>query len=71
MFPLSLSFPPLTYNWKFPAYSRAFLLTVDNFSFFTYSWSSFSFFAYGWSFFCLQWESASNKRLKGTVSKEA
>ena len=30
-----------TYSWKLPAYSRAFLLTVDNFSFLTYS-SSFS-----------------------------
>ena len=25
------------YNWKLPAYSRAFLLTIDHFSFFTYS----------------------------------
>ena len=32
------------YSWKLPAYSGAFLLTVDNFSFFTYNWS----------FFCLQ-----------------
>ena len=43
------------YNWKLPAYSGAFLLTVDNFSFFTYSWSfftySFSFFNCNWSFF--------------------
>ena len=43
------------YSWKLPAYSGAFLLTVDNFSFFTYSWSffaySFSFFTYSWSFF--------------------
>ena len=42
------------YSWKLPAYSGAFLLTVDNFSFFTYSWSflaySFSFFTYSWSF---------------------
>ena len=33
----------------------SFLLTVDNFSFFTYSWSfsaySFSFLTYSWSFF--------------------
>ena len=33
----------------------SFLVTVDNFSFFTYSWSffacSFSFFTYSWSFF--------------------
>ena len=38
------------YSWKLPAYSGAFVLTVDNFSFFTYNWSfsaySFSFFAY-------------------------
>ena len=43
------------YSWKLPAYSGAFLLTVDNFSFSTYSWSffaySFSFFTYSWSFF--------------------
>ena len=43
------------YSWKLPACSGAFLLTVDNFSFFTYSWSffaySFSFFTYSWSFF--------------------
>ena len=42
------------YCWKLPSYSGAFLLTVDNFSFFAYSWSffaySFSFFAYSWSF---------------------
>ena len=42
------------YSWKLPAYSGAFLLTVDNFSFFTYSLSffaySFSFFTYSWSF---------------------
>ena len=40
---------------KLPTYSGAFLLTVDNFSFFTYSWSflaySFSFLTYSWSFF--------------------
>ena len=43
------------YNWKLPAYSGAFLLTVDNCGFSTYSWSfsaySFSFFTYSWSFF--------------------
>ena len=27
------------YSWKLPADSGAFLLTVDNFSFFTFSWS--------------------------------
>ena len=36
------------YSWKLPAYSGAFLLTVDSFSFFAYS---FSFFAYSLSFF--------------------
>ena len=56
------------YNLKVRAYSGAFLLTFDNFSFFTYNWS---FFAYNFCFlltvgvFCLQWESASNKFLKG------
>ena len=43
------------YSWKLPTYSGAFLLTVDNFSFLTYSWSfftyGFSFFTYSWSFF--------------------
>ena len=43
------------YNWKLPAYSGAFQLTIDNFSFVTYNWSfcayNFSFFAYIWSFF--------------------
>ena len=43
------------YSWKLPAYNGAPLLTVDNFGFFTYSWSffaySFSFFTYNWSFF--------------------
>ena len=35
------------YSWKLPAYSGAFLLTIDNFSFFTHNWS---FFAYSFSF---------------------
>ena len=43
------------YSWKLPTYSWAFLLTVDNSSFSTYSWSfftyNFSFFAHSWSFF--------------------
>ena len=42
------------YSWKLPAYSGAFLLTVDKFSSFTYGSSfltySFSFFTYSWSF---------------------
>ena len=41
-------------DWKLLAYSGAFLLTVDNFSFFTYNLSfftyNFSFFTYSWSF---------------------
>ena len=58
------------YSWKLPAYSGAlFLLTVDNLSFLTYSWTlfaySFRFSTYSWSFCGLQWESASNKGLKG------
>ena len=40
------------YSWRLPAYTGAFLLTIDNFSFFTYSWS---FFAYGFSFFTHNW----------------
>ena len=47
------------YSWKLPAYSGALVLTVDNFSFFAYSWSffaySFSFFTYNWSFFAYSW----------------
>ena len=43
------------YSWKLPAYSGAFVLTINKFSFFTYNWSffaySFSFFTYNWSFF--------------------
>ena len=43
------------YNWKLPAYSGAFLLTIDNFSFIAGNFSffaySFSFFTYSWSFF--------------------
>ena len=42
------------YSWKLPAYSGAFLLTIDNSSFFTCSWSffhlQFEFFTYSWSF---------------------
>ena len=29
------------YNWKFPAYNGAFLLTIDNLGFLTYNWSCF------------------------------
>ena len=39
-------------SWKLPAYSRAFLLSIDNFSFFTYNWS---FFAHKFSFFTCSW----------------
>ena len=31
------------YNWKLPAYNGAFLLPVDKFSFFAYSWSFFTY----------------------------
>ena len=41
-----------------PDYSGAFLLTVDNFSFFAYFYLQLELF-------CLQWESASNEGLKG------
>ena len=57
----------LAYNWKLPAYSGAFLLTIDNFSFLL---TVGAFFTYNFSFlltigaFCLQWESASDKHLK-------
>ena len=65
----------LAYNWKLPAYSGAFLLIVDNFSFSTYNWS---YFAYNFSFlaaelelFCwYRWESASNKGLKGRQAEK-
>ena len=40
------------YSWKLPAYSGAFLLTVDSFSFFACNWS---LFAYNLAF-CLQLE---------------
>ena len=59
----------------------SFLLTVDNFSFFTYSWSffaySFSFFTYSWSFFaysgkvCLTRALRDCKQRSFTVSKKA
>ena len=69
------------HSWKLPAYSRAFLLTVDNFSFSAYSWSffaySFSFFTYSWSFFASSGKvrliSALRdcKQRRSTVSKKA
>ena len=69
------------YGWKLPAYSGAFLLTIDNFDPFTYNWSffgyNFSFSTYSWSFFAYNGESASNKGLTDckqrslTVSKKA
>ena len=71
----------LAYRWKLPAYSGAFLLTVDNFSFFTYSWSfltyNFSFFTYNWSFFAysgkvrLMSVSTDREQRSSTVSKKA
>ena len=36
--PLKMDAAFFAYSWKLPAYSGAFLLTVDNFSFFTYNW---------------------------------
>ena len=39
------------YNWKLPAYSGAFLLTIDKFSYFAYSWS---FFAYNFTFLAIR-----------------
>ena len=42
----------LAYSWKLLAHSGAFLLTVDNFSYFAYSWS---FFTYNFSFFTCSW----------------
>ena len=36
------------YSWKLPAYGGAFLLTIDNFSYFPYNWS---FFTYNLSLF--------------------
>ena len=69
-------------SWRLPAYNGAFLLTVDNFSFFAYSWSffftySFSFFTYSWSFFaysgevCLISTLRDCKQRSLTVSKKA
>ena len=68
-------------SWKLPAYSGAFLLTVDNLSFFTYSWSlftySFSFSTYSWSFFAYSGKVRLIKALRdckprsSTVSKKA
>ena len=67
-------------SWKLPAYSGAFLLTVDNLSFFTYSWSSFaysfSFLTYSWSFFAYSGKVRLIRALRGckqrslTVSKK-
>ena len=57
------------YSRKLPAYSGAFLLTVDNFSFLLMVGAFLltvlaSLLTVG-AFFCLQWESASNRGLKG------
>ena len=47
------------YSWKLPASSGAFLLTVDNLSFFAYNWSlfaySFGYFTHSFSFFTCSW----------------
>ena len=71
----------LAYIWKLPAHNGAFLLTADNFSFFTCSWSSFaysfSFFTYNWSFFAYNGKVRLIRALRDckqrslTVSKEA
>ena len=37
------------YSWKIPAYSGAFLLTIDNFSLLITNWN----FIYNFSVFCL------------------
>ena len=69
------------YSWKLPAYSGAFLLTIDKLSFFTYNWSffayNFSFFAYSWSLFAYNGKVRLIKALRDckqrslTVSKKA
>ena len=57
------------YSWKFPAYSGAFLLTIDKFSFFsdTIGASLLTTLAFTLTVgaCAFQWESASNKGLKG------
>ena len=58
----------LAYSWKLPAYSGAFLLTVDSLSFslqLELFCLQFRLFSLQLELFCLQWESASNKGLKG------
>ena len=59
------------YNSKLPAYSGAFLLTVDNFSFFTLTVGVFLLAALAPLLTVGAFLFASNKGLKGTVSKEA
>ena len=69
------------YRWKLPAYSGAFLLTIDNFSLLTYNRSFFaynlSFFAYNCSFLACNGKVRLLRALKDckqrklTVSKEA
>ena len=62
------------YNWKLPAYSGAFLLTVDISSFFTYSWSffayNFSFFSYSSSFFAYSGKVHLYQGLQGLKAKK-
>ena len=56
------------YNWTLPAYSGAFLLTVDNLAFLLTVGASLLtvlVFLLTIGAFCLQWESASNDGLKG------
>ena len=55
------------YSWKLPAYSEAFLLTIDNSSFSLANWSFLltilvSLLTVG--VFCLQWENAFDKGFK-------
>ena len=62
------------YSWKLPAYSGAFLLTIDNFSFFAHN---FSFLTYSWSFFAYSGKVRLMRTLRDckqrslTVSKQA
>ena len=65
---------------SFPAYSGAFLLTIDNFGFFTYNWSCFAYsfsFTYSWSFFAYSGKVRLTRALRDckqrslTVSKKA
>ena len=61
------------YNWKLPAYSRAFLLTVVLGSFFAYNRAfllTVRAFLLTIELLCLQWESVSKKRPSGLEAKK-